>query len=219
MVDDLRTDLDVRLPLLRVRDVILAALQAAFAKEDLFGEGTENKYLYVREDPKASRIWISSEEGRTLQGERDGRRNTITVGRGDYVPSEGHLHNYAGGSFHNGEKDFTDLAACPIFINCDAGNEIESETLASICYHVLKLFRQQIMRDFDLHDLRLLVIGTATLMSDVPGEPWRTMVQLKVEHQEFAHMTVIADRLNHLDITSHLAGQPGEVVSLDATEA
>jgi hypothetical protein len=212
-----RTGLDFRLPALRMRDVILAVLKAAFSLPDLLG-GQGNPYRFTPGDVAASQIWISSEEGRVGAG-RDGQQNAITVSRSDYTPSEAHLHNMAGLTFSNGTQNFSDLATCMLAIRCDAASSDESEILASIAYFVLKLFRRQVMAEYDLHDLRLLHISPATRQSEeAAGAFFQTTVFLRIEMQEHAKMIELSNSLNHLDISSHLSdGSLAKIVTLDAS--
>jgi hypothetical protein len=210
-----RQDIDFRLPALRIRDVIIAALQAAFSSQDLMGAGRPNPYLFNPADPQGSRVWISSGSGRAESSSRDARRNQISVNRTEYTPQENHQHNFVGMSFGDGTREFTDTATSMIMVLCESGTELESESLASICYQVLKLFRQQIMQDFDIFNLRLLGISAATRMEGTPGTPFTTTVTMQVTVQEHSKMIEVGNALNRLDIQSRL----GTVVTLDATPA
>lgn len=214
-----RQDLDFRLPALRARDVIAATLQAAFSSPDLFGSGKPQPYLLNLNDPQGSRIWISSGAGRTESSQRDARRIQISVTRGEYAPQDAHQHNFASLSFSSGTREFTDAGACAIMVNCEAGTEIESETVASICYQILKLFRQQIMADFDIFNLRIAGISPAMKFEDSPGKPFMTSVTVQVVTQEHARMAEIGNALNRLDIQSHMTAvaETLPVVQLDAT--
>jgi len=210
-----RQDIDFRLPALRVRDVIIAALQAAFSSQDLMGAGQPNPYLFTPTDPQGSRVWISSGAGRTESSSRDARRNQISVNRTEYSPQENHQHNFAGMSFGSGTREFTDTATSMILIMCESGTELESESLASICYQILKLFRQQIMQDFDIYNIRMLGISAPSRMESTPGMPDLTTVSLQVTVQEHSRMLEVGNALNRLDIESQLR----TVVTLDATPA
>ncbi|HSW51178.1 MAG TPA: hypothetical protein VLH09_13430 [Bryobacteraceae bacterium] len=208
-----RQDLDYRLPAIRSRDIVIAALRAAFGNPDLMGPGVPNPYLFNAKDPQGSKVWISSGAGRMGATSRDARRNQISVNRGEYTPQENHLHNMASMAFGSGSREFTDTASTTIMITCEAGTEVESEALASICYQVLKLFRQQIMQDFDIFNLRLVSVGSPMLMEGTPGKPYATTVMAQVTVQEHARMIEVGNTLNRLDIRSGL----NDVVTLDAT--
>lgn len=214
------TNLDQRLPAIRVRDVILAALQAAFAREDLIGNNKPNPYLFVRNDPAQSPVWISTPEGQLKQAERDGKRRLVTVTRGDYIPSELHQHNYAGGWHAKGQDDFKDLGTTQVSVQCQDGSETGSEVLASICYFVLKLFRRQLMEEYDITNLHVLGISPPIYMEQTPGQPWLSIVNLRVEVEEHARMLEISNRLNRLDIAGQLTQNATVVLaSLDGTPA
>lgn len=197
-------DLDFRLPAIRVRDVILAALQMSFAQDDLLGPGRQNVYRYVPGDPQRSLLWISSGENRIDGAERDGRRLLITVTRGDYTPQEMHLQNHAGGGF-GGPTDWSDLGTCYIFINCEAGNETAAEALASMCYHIIKTFRPDIRKDFDVHSLRLLSISPATQVSAGKGQPFVCRVAVEVKIQEHSRQIEISNPWNHTVVRGLMA--------------
>lgn len=182
---------------IRVVDVILATLQAAFSSEVLI-DG-RNPLRFNRDDPKNSRVWVCSPEAR-LDSERDGRRMFVTVERSDYVPSEMHMQNYAGGNLTD-QSSFTDLASTMVMVHCEGGNRSASEFLAFCCYSILKLFRRQIINDFDMTNMHLVNISTPRRQDGIPGDPWITTVTLKVELQEFAFMTELANHLNQLSLS------------------
>lgn len=211
-----RTDPEFRLPAIRVTDVILATLQAAFS-QDVLIEGA-NPYRFNRDDPKNSRVWVCDPDSRVDANERDGQRMVVMVSRGSYQPGETSMHNYAGGTF-SGEQNFTDIAYAPIYIQCEAGNKVSSEVLASISYQILKLFRRRIMADYDLNNLKLLEISAPTKIGDATGEPWVTTVTARVEIQEHAQLTELSNRLNHVAIEASLealtASRTITVASLD----
>lgn len=203
---------DIRLGAIKAADVILAALQAAFAQENLFNGG--NIFRFVRDDPRNSRVWVCDPESR-LQ-ERDGNRSMIMVSRGEYAPQEMHLYNMAGSNFHD-KRDYSDLATTPIFITCEAGTKTTSEVLASIVYNVLKIFRKDLMAEFDIFDIRLRGISPAQKHQDVPGEPWITTVTLTLQTQEQNHLTELANHLNHTVIAAALSQElKRKIVALDS---
>lgn len=212
------SDLDFRLPAIRIRDVILAALQATFAQDDLMGEGRLNSYRFVRSDPKGSPLWICSGEARVDGSERDGRRALITVTRGDYTPQELHLHNSASGGGSDNARKFSDLGVCLIIISCEAGNETAAEVLGSMAYHIIKHFRHDLMRDYDVHNLRLLAVSPAQQIGTGKGSPYVCRVTIEVKLQEHAKMIELANRLNHLDVTAHLKANIISAHTLDAPD-
>lgn len=210
------SNLDQRLPLIRIRDVILAALQSAFADENLVPGG--NPFLFVRNDVKASKVWICTPEG-AHKYERDNRRGLVTVERGDYIPSEMHLHNISGMSFSGGQSDFSDLASTNILIRCQHGSETMSEVVASACYTILKTFRIQLMQEFDIHSLHIIGITAPVYQPETPGEPWECIINMRVQMQEFSRMTEVANHLNHLEIREALESLSPErvIASLDGS--
>lgn len=211
MVDD---RIDLRLPSIKVVDVILASLQAAFGQERLFND-VANPYRFVRDNPSGSRVWVCTPEERV--GERDGKRMIVTVTRGEYNPQELHLLNRTDGGFGRPIRN-TDLASAPIYIQCEAGTQVQSEVLASICYSVIKLFRQDLMAEYDIHSLKMNGISAAVKQKGVPGEPWVTMVSMKVEMQEICTITELGNSLNMTVIRGELdKNKTRLVVALDST--
>lgn len=215
---DSNTNLDRRLPALRIRDVILAALQSTFALPDLFGR-SGNPFLFMRDDPKSSNIWISTPTSAT-KFERDGRRALVTVERMEYIPDELHLLNLNSANFSD-TKDYTDKASAVIVIRCQHGSETAVENVASICYHILKVFRPQLMRDYDIHSIRMLGISPPVPVTQ-DRDMWECTVNLRVEVQEDARMIDVANHLNHLDISAAMKAIEEEandtiqtIVSLD----
>jgi hypothetical protein len=207
--------LDTRLPAIRATDVILAALQAAFAAEALV-DGA-NPYRFVREDPARSRVWVCDPDSRVEFSERDGSRAVIMVSRGDYVPSEMHLHNRGDGDWRGGDELF-DHATTMVFVSCEDGNKTSSETLASLCYGVIKYFRADLMRQYDILNLKLHSVSPPSRNPEAPGAPWVTTVALRLETQERLRRSEIANRLNHLAIEAALSANERRLVaSLDAT--
>lgn len=188
--------IDMRLPSIKVVDVILAALQAAFAQEILF-DRIANPYRFTRDDPQGSKVWVCTPEERV--GERDGKRMVVTVMRGEYVPHELGLMNRGTGGFGR-DQDYTDLASSPIYVQCEAGSQIQSEVLASICYSVIKIFRKDLMAEYDIHSLKVQGIGAPVKQKSVNGEPWVTMVSLKVEMQEKVTEVELGNHLNILSV-------------------
>lgn len=210
MTDD---RLDLRLPSIKVVDVILASLQAFFGQDKFFGN-TSNPYRFVRDDPSQSKVWICDKDER--EGERDGKRMLIQVMRGDYNPSELHLQNRATGGFSNPISQ-SDLASAPVYITCEAGTQLQSEILASMCYSVLKCFREDLMADYDIHSLRVLGVSPASKQKGVNGEPWLTTVTLKIEMQEICTVIEIANNLNRTLIRGALDRiKDRAIVSLDS---
>lgn len=205
------SDLDYRLPVIRIRDVILAALQMSFAQDNLLGAGRQNIYRYVKDDPAKSPLWITSGEGRIDGSERDGRRLLITVTRGDYTPQEMHLQNHAGGGL-GGSTDWSDLGVSYVFVSCEAGNETAAEALASMCYHILKSFRRDIMRDYDVHNLRLLSISPAQQAASGKGQPFVCRVAIEVKIQEHSRQLELANPWNHTEVAGILASNSQELI-------
>jgi hypothetical protein len=189
---------------LRVVDSILAVVQDAFADPLLCGAGMDNPFLFNPEDPVNSRLWITDPGGR-VASERSGARSQITVERGEYVPGEMHLQNYAGGSMSADEQQFTDLTDTSVFISCEGGSRTASEALAWAAYLVLKLFRRDIMRDLDLMDLKLSSIGVPSPTA-APGFPWQTIVTARVKIQEHAAASLLANQLSQLAISTLASG-------------
>lgn len=166
----------------RAVDTILAALQAAFGQDNMMGE--TNPFRFNRNDPKNSRVWICDPDAR-IDTPRDGRRMMITVQRGDLVPAEAHLYNYAGGDM-GGTIDLLDTATVQIHVQCEAGSRVSVEVLAHACYSMLKLFRRQVMRDYDILNLHVAGITPAQRTEGIPGDPWLCTVILRCEYQEHA---------------------------------
>ncbi len=204
---------DVRLAAIKATDVILAALQAAFGQDKLLNGS--NPYKFNRDDPKASKVWVCDPGSRV--DERDGNRMIITVSRGDYQPQELHFMNNAGSNFCD-VNESSDLAQTPVFITCEAGAKTASEVLASIVYNVIKIFRQQLMAEYDIHSIRLTGITPPVETKDVPGNPWTTTVNLRLETQEHNQMVELANHMNKMDIDIALAETVKRgFISLDST--
>jgi hypothetical protein len=204
---------DVRVRAMQATDVILAALQAAFGQDKLFNGS--NPLRFIRDDPKASKVWVCDPESRT--DERDGNRMIIMVTRGEYQPQELHLYNGAGGNFGD-LNEYSDLAQTPLFISCEAGNKTGSEVLASIVYDVLKIFRQQLMAQYDIHSIKLASITPAMKLKDVAGNPWSTVVNVRLETQERVQMVELANHLNKTNIDIELEqNKKRAFVVLDST--
>jgi len=190
---------DVRLGAIKAADVILATLQAAFSQDDLIEGG--NPYRFVRDDPKGSRVWVCDPESRLT--ERDGNTMMITVARGEYAPQELHLYNASGSNFED-QANLSDLATTPVIIQCEAGSKMSSEILASIVYNVVKLFRLQIMEEYDIHSIKMTGISPPNKQRDVPGDPWLTVVSIRLETQEQNLMIELANHMNHETINAQL---------------
>jgi hypothetical protein len=192
--------LSKRVPVIRATDVVLAALQSAFSQPTLLG--ADNAFRFNRDDPKHSRVWICAPDNR-VANERDGARMMITVDRADYVPNELHLHNYVG-SPGDGQVEQKDLAAVMIYIRCEAGIRIQSEMLASISYNIMKMFRRDLMKEFDIHSIRLGSISTPANLNDAPGEPWVTIVSVRLELEEYGIISELANSLNRVNLIGHV---------------
>jgi hypothetical protein len=203
-----RTAPQYRLPSVRMVDVVLATLQAAFQQENLL-EG-QNPYRFTPADPKNSRVWICDPDARVDGPERDGQRMIITVRRGEYAPQELGMQNVSGGDWQ-GRKTYMDLADAPIFVDCEAGNKLSSEALASISYNILKMFRRQIMADFDIDSIKMRGISPPTKFGDAPAQPWVTTVTMLVTMREQFTLTELTNTLNIARIvteTSNAANAP-----------
>lgn len=203
--------LDLRLHALKAVDVILAALQTAFAEESLI-EG-QNPYRYLANDPKNSKLFICDPEGRT-GFDRSGNRLLICVYRTDFQPQNLHMHNHADGASDG--RTYSDLCNTNVYIQCEAGNKTQSEALASIVYQILKMFRLDLMREFDIFNLNPSTVGAPTQLASVKGEPWSTTVSVQVQTQESYHITELANHMNHVKIRQTLKENVARTMTLDA---
>jgi hypothetical protein len=194
------SDITNRVMPVRVVDIILALLQATFGQADLM-DG-KNPMRFNRQDPKNSRLWICDPDGR-VDTERDGRRMLVSVTRGELTPAEAHLHNVAGGDMH-GTTEFSDLVSSAIMVQCEAGSRTSVEVLAHACYSIIKLFRRQLMQEYDITNIKVMGITPPQRTEGVPGDPWLCTVMLRCEYQERATMTQLANHLNYLTINSSL---------------
>ena len=202
---------DVRLGVIKCVDVILATLQAAFSQDKLFNGG--NPFKFNRDDPKMSRVWVCDPQSRL--GEHDGNRMMVMVSRGEYTPAEMHFYNKADANMSD-RIGHMDLASTPIYIQCEAGTKTMSETLASVVYNILKIFRLDIMREYDIFSIKLLGISVATQQKEVPGEPWVTNVTGRLEVQEDSTTFEFGNHLNKLVIEAELQKNlTREIASLD----
>jgi len=201
---------DARLGVIKCVDVILAALQSAFAQENLFNGG--NPYRFIREDPKASRVWVCDPQSRLT--ERDGNRMMVMVSRGDYLPGEMHLYNVSASNFSD-KTSHMDLASTSLYVQCESGTKMQSEILASTVYNILKLFRRQLMEEFDIHDLKLTSISVPTQQRDVPGSPWVTVVTGKLAVQEDSSTLELANHFNKIEIDQQILRNLNEATEVD----
>ena len=181
---------------MRAVDGITAALQATFSQENLLGDG--NPYRFTAGDPQNSRLWVCDPDSREGY-DRAGGRMLVMVSRGDCQPMNLHLHN-RGQSAWNDPKLYSDMYQTPVYIRCEAGNKIQSETLASICDQVLKYFREDIIAEFDIHELKVNAISSPGQISGVAGEPWQTTVSMMVQTQETFQISEFANSLNKVRI-------------------
>lgn len=189
---------DVRLHVLKAVDGVLAALQSTFAQDNLLGDG--NPYQFNGEDPKGSKVWICDPDSREGY-ERGGQRMLITVSRGDVQPMDMHLHNQADGGW-NEARSYSDLYTTSVWVRCEAGNKIQSEVLASIVAQILKFFRQDLMTEFDIHEISVKSISSPSKIESVAGEPWQTSVLLQVQTQEMFQITTLMNQVNKLNIVT-----------------
>lgn len=189
--------IDMRLVALRAADAILAALQATLSLPDLFGD-RGNPYHYNPQDEANSRVWVCHDYSRA-EFERKGSRMLVTVNRMDYAPQELHQHNFAEGNFSD-ELDFRDLGLTTVLISCEGGNYVQAENLASICYQIIKMFRRDLMAEFDLHNIAVSSITTPTLVQGAEGNPWRASIPVRVEAMERNHIVEQANEFNRLDV-------------------
>jgi len=204
--------LDIRLHALKAVDVILAALQAAFAEERLI-DG-KNPFRFVQSDPKNSKLWICDPEGRT-GFDRSGNRLLICVYRSDFQPQGLHLLNHVGGA--TDERQYSDLCTTNVYIQCEAGNKTQSEVLASIAYQILKMYRGDMMREFDIYDIAPLSVSAPQQLANIKGEPWSTTVSVRVQTQESYQITELANHMNHVQIVQRYKANSLKLASLDAT--
>lgn len=182
---------------MRAADAILAALQATFALPNLIDGG--NPFRFIDGDPANSKVWICDPESK-IDFDRGGSRALILVDRLDYSPGNLHLLNSAGGDFDR-TTEYTDLGSTVVVISCEGGNKYQSEQLGSICYQILKRFRLDLMREFNLHSLTPTSVSRATQIEQAQGSPWVTTVTVRVETQERFKVLEIANQLNKLTIT------------------
>jgi hypothetical protein len=206
--------LDVRLHALKAVDGILAALQSTFAQTNLLGD--DNPYLFNGDDPKGSQVWICDPEGREGY-DRSGNRMIITVARGDCQPMNMHLHNQAQSGGWNSAANYSDLYQTPVIIRCEAGNKVESEVLASICAQILKFFRQDLMTEFDIYEIKVNSISSPGKIEGVAGEPWQTSVMVAVQTQEMFQITTLMNQLNRLNLVKTFKKTAGKNLNTGVT--
>ena len=205
---------EYRLPQIRIVDVILAVLQATFAHPELMG--VDNAYLFSRDDPVNSRVWICDPDSRVDGVERDGQRMIITVYRAEYGPSDANLNTIAESDWE-GNRAMSDLGEAQLYIDCEAGNKLSSEALAGLVYYTLRAFRRQNMVEYDINRLQTIGIAPPVKRGDAPGSPWTTTVSIRIWVQEHYELSEAANQLNHVAITTALAAGPRapQIVSLD----
>lgn len=200
---------------MRAPDAILAALQATFALPTLI-DGA-NPFRFVPEDPANSKLWICDPESK-IEFDRGGSRAMILVDRLDYTPNNLHLHNNAGGDF-NQTTEFSDLGVTMVVVSCEGGNKYQSEQLGSIVYQIIKAFRHDLMREFDMHSLTPVSVSRSTQIEQAQGSPWITTVMIRVETQERFKVVEAANQLNHLVINrvyqSNLEKRKIDSITLD----
>jgi hypothetical protein len=189
--------LDIRLHALKAVDAILAALQSTFARPEMLG--LDDAYRFNRDDVKGSKVWICDPESKT-GFERGTNRMLITVSRGEFQPLDMHFLNKGQSSFSDPTQNFTDLCRTPVTIACEAGNKLQSEMLASVVYQILKFFRSDLMKEFDLMHLSVNGVSSPMQVTGVTGNPWITQVSVRLETQEMFQLTELFNDVNKLEI-------------------
>ena len=206
---------DLRLDAMRAADAVLAALQATFALPNLIDGG--NPFLFVDADPARSKLWICDPESK-LSHDRGGSRAMILVDRLEYTPSNLHLFNSAGGDFDR-TSEFSDLGTTVVVVSCVGGNKYQSEQLGSLVYQIIKRFRLDLMREFNLHSITPISVSRSTQIEQATGSPWVTTVSLRVETQERFKIVEISNQLNQIHIVrrfqSNEAKRALDAVTLD----
>ena len=99
---------------------------------------------------------------------------------------------------------YSDLYQTPVYVRCEAGSKLQSETLASICDQVLKYFREDIMTEFDIHELKVNAVSSPGQIGGVAGEPWQTTVSVTVQTQETFQISEFANQLNKVRIRTEI---------------
>lgn len=189
--------LDIRLHALKAVDAILAALQSSFARPEMLG--LDDAYRFNRDDPKNSKVWICDPESKA-GFERGNNRMLITVSRGEFQPLDMHMQNKGQSSFSDPTQNFTDLCRTPITISCEAGNKLQSEMLASIGYQILKFFRLDLMKEFDLFHLSVNGVSAPMQITGTTGNPWVTQISVRLETQEMFQLTELFNDVNKVEI-------------------
>ena len=110
-----------------------------------------------------------------------------------------HLHNRAQSAWTDPQQ-YSDMYQTPVYVRCEAGNKMQSETLAAICDQVLKYFRQDIMAEFDIHEFKVNAVSSPSQLGGVTGEPWQTSVSLMVMTQETFQISEFVNQLNKVRI-------------------
>jgi len=196
-VSEARKNVDVRLSALRAVDTIIAVLQSTFAQPDLI-EGS-NPFLFIPNDPKGSHVWICDTEGKS-QYDRTSGRGLMLVYRGSFVPQNLHLMNRADGAWT--QKNYSDLATTTVFVQCEAGNKIQSETLGSIVFQLIKRYRAVLMKEFDIYRLTPMEVSAPIEVAggQAQGKPWATTVTIQVVTQETYTIREKKNALNIVDV-------------------
>ena len=200
------TNIDIRLHALKGVDAILAALQTSFARPDLLG--VPDTFRYNKDDPKNSRVWICDPESKA-GFDRGSNRMLITVSRGEFQPDDLHFQNRAQSSFGESQQNFSDLCRTPVLVTCEAGNKLQSEILASICYQLIKFFRQDLMTEFDIFHLTVSGVSSPVQITGAVGSPWVTTVTLRVETQEMFQLTQLSNDVNRIKILAEIKDNVG----------
>jgi hypothetical protein len=208
--------LDVRLHALKAVDATLAALQTTFSQPNLLGDG--NDFRYIDGDAENSKVWVCDPDSRDGY-DRTGSRMIVMVSRGEFQPMNMHLHNQGQGGFTEEKQPFTDLGRTPIFIKCEAGNKIHSEILASIVYQVLKFFRRDLMKELDIFELEVVSVSAPIQLKGVQGEPWQTVVSLRVETQEMFQISTITNSMNKFELVATIKKKAADLASFDTSPA
>ncbi len=193
--------LDIRLHAIKGVDAILAALQTSFSHPDMLG--VDQTYLYTG-DVKTSPVWICDPQSKD-NFERGSNRMLITVSRGEFQPNNMHMLGRAQQeSFSSVTQPFSDMCTTPVSITCEAGNSVQSEILASIVYQVLKFFRMDLMKEFDIFDIAVNGISSPIRATGAVGSPWLTTISVRLQTQEMFQLTELTNDLNKIKIVAQI---------------
>lgn len=142
----------------KAKDIVLHFLQQLFSQTSLYNDINEYKW---NQDAKVSKIHISDANVENLLIVE--QKPSIIVTRGNMQWQGGAMDAFLASNL-DGTRQYKDMMAVDMTINCFSREGLEAEFLSSLVFQLLTLFKQDLRAQYGIHRIDILGLGAESII-------------------------------------------------------